>query len=145
MATEWYYSRGGHQHGPLSWDELHRLAASEQLLSNDHVWTAGMADWQLASQVEGLFPGAPPPPPERDSGKRIAAGVLAILLGSLGIHKFMLGQVSGGMILLLATILTCGIAAAVTQVIGVIEGIIYLTKSDEEFYQDYFVNHKAWF
>jgi hypothetical protein len=33
----------------------------------------------------------------------------------------------------------------VTYILGIIEGIIYLTKSDEEFYQTYQVGKKAWF
>ena len=38
-----------------------------------------------------------------------------------------------------------GIAALVMEVIALIEGIIYLTKSDEEFYQLYEVEKKEWF
>jgi TM2 domain-containing membrane protein YozV len=77
--------------------------------------------------------------------KRIAAAVCAILLGSLGVHKFILGLTAPGLIMLIATVVTCGVGAAVTGLVGIIEGIIYLTKSDEEFYQEYMVNKKAWF
>ena len=79
------------------------------------------------------------------ASKKIAAAVCAILLGSLGVHKFILGLTTPGIILLLVTVLTCGVGATVTGLIGIIEGIIYLTKSDEEFYQEYMVNKKAWF
>jgi len=41
--------------------------------------------------------------------------------------------------------LTCGIGAAITGLIGLIEGIIYLTKTDEEFYQTYQAGKKTWF
>ena len=74
--------------------------------------------------------------------KKIAAGILAILLGPLGIHKFILGYTKEGIIWLAISVLTCGI---VTSLLGLIEGIIYLTKSDDEFYQLYQVNKKAWF
>jgi|TARA_R110002124_G_scaffold75824_12_gene203254 TM2 domain-containing membrane protein YozV len=74
--------------------------------------------------------------------KKIAAGILAILLGPLGIHKFILGYTKEGIIWLVISVLTCGI---VTSLLGLIEGIIYLTKSDDEFYQMYQVNKKAWF
>jgi TM2 domain-containing membrane protein YozV len=74
--------------------------------------------------------------------KKIAAGILAILLGPLGIHKFLLGYTKEGVIWLVISVLTCGI---VTSLLGLIEGIIYLTKSDDEFYQMYQVNKKAWF
>tara|TARA_R110002050_G_scaffold57866_7_gene130276 strand:- start:69945 stop:70373 length:429 start_codon:yes stop_codon:yes gene_type:complete len=73
--------------------------------------------------------------------KKVLAGVLGILFGGLGIHKFVLGYNKEGIILLIATIVTCGIAS----IIGFIEGIIYLTKSDEEFYNTYQVGKKPWF
>jgi TM2 domain-containing membrane protein YozV len=79
------------------------------------------------------------------AGKKIAAGICGILLGGLGIHKFVLGLTTPGIIMLLVTLLTCGIGSIVTSIIGLVEGIIYLTKSDEDFYQDYAVNKKGWF
>ena len=65
--------------------------------------------------------------------KRVIAGVLGILLSPLGIHKFVLGYTKEGLIMLLVSVLTCGIGAGIMGIIGLIEGIIYLTKSDEEF------------
>ncbi len=83
------------------------------------------------------------------SSKKIAAGICGILLGALGIHKFVLGYSTEGLIMLLVTLLggiiTCGLTAAVMGIIGLIEGIIYLTKSDEEFYNTYMVSKKGWF
>ncbi|AQX07946.1 TM2 domain-containing protein [Elizabethkingia sp. HX WHF] len=75
------------------------------------------------------------------SEKKVAAGVLGILIGSLGIHKFYLGYTKAGVIQLIATFVTCGIAS----VIGLVEGIIYLTKSDEEFDRTYVQGKKEWF
>ena len=85
--------------------------------------------------------------------KKILAGILAIILGSLGVHKFILGYQKEGLILLGLTAvsyaLVCLVIGAflvwIPPVIGLIEGIIYLTKSDEEFYQTYQVNKKPWF
>lgn len=77
--------------------------------------------------------------------KKIAAGICGILLGAFGVHKFILGYTTEGIILLAATFLTCGIGAAVTSLIGLAEGILYLTKTDQEFYQTYVVNKKPWF
>jgi TM2 domain-containing membrane protein YozV len=74
--------------------------------------------------------------------KKIAAGLLAILLGPLGIHKFLLGYTNEGIIWLVISLFTCGV---VTSILGLIEGIIYLTKSDQEFYETYQANKKAWF
>jgi len=85
--------------------------------------------------------------------KKVLAGILAILLGALGIHKFILGYNKEGIILLSITLIgmltTCLIIGAfilwIPGIIGLIEGIIYLTKSDEEFYQTYQVGKKPWF
>lgn len=73
--------------------------------------------------------------------KRVIAGVLAILLGSLGIHKFILGYTKEGIIQLVISFVSCGFLG----LIGLIEGIIYLTKSDEEFIETYQNNQKGWF
>ena len=73
--------------------------------------------------------------------KKIVAGILAILVGSLGVHKFMLGYTTEGIITLVITLVTCGVG----HIIGLIEGIIYLTKSDEEFVRTYIQNKKGWF
>lgn len=80
------------------------------------------------------------PIPEQQS-KRVIAGVLAIIFGELGIHKFVLGYTTEGLIQIGLTIITCGIAG----IIGIIEGIIYLTKTDEEFIYQYQTNKRSWF
>jgi TM2 domain-containing membrane protein YozV len=81
--------------------------------------------------------------------KKVLAGILGILFGALGIHKFILGYTKEGVIMLAVTIIigffTCGIGASAMGIIGLIEGIIYLTKSDEEFYNTYQVGKKPWF
>lgn len=73
--------------------------------------------------------------------KKVLAGILAIVIGSLGVHKFILGYTQEGIIQIVITFVTCGIGG----IIPLIEGIIYLTKSDEEFYQTYQVGKKGWF
>ena len=78
---------------------------------------------------------------ETQENKKVLAGILAILLGGLGIHKFVLGYTKEGLIQIAITIFTCGIGS----ILPFIEGIIYLTKSDEEFYQTYQVGKKGWF
>ena len=85
--------------------------------------------------------------------KKVLVGILAIILGGLGVHKFILGyNKEGGILLgiwLLGAILSCvGIGLLIIWIpgiIGLIEGIIYLTKSDEEFYNTYQVGKKPWF
>ncbi len=80
-------------------------------------------------------------PHQNQENKKILAGILAIVLGGFGIHKFILGYTQEWIIQIVITVVTCGIGS----IIGLIEGIIYLTKSDEEFYQTYQVSKKGWF
>lgn len=85
--------------------------------------------------------------------KKIMAGILGIVLGAFGIHKFILGYNKEGIILLVLTLIgivtSCLVFGAfiymATAIVGLIEGIIYLTKSDEEFYNTYQVGKKPWF
>lgn len=75
--------------------------------------------------------------------KKMLVGLLGIsscLWGGFGVHKFILGYTKEGVIQVILT-LCCGIGA----VIGLIEGIIYLTKTDEEFVETYINNKKGWF
>ena len=60
---------------------------------------------------------------------KTAAGLLAIFLGGLGIHKFYLGKAGQGILY----ILFCW--TYIPEILGLVEGIIYLTQSDEAFCQ----------
>ena len=95
--------------------------------------------------MQAVNPGAMTDWKALGADKKIVAGVLAILVGSLGVHKFMLGYTTEGIIMLLVTVLTCGIAGVVMSVVGIVEGIMYLTKSDEEFVRTYIQSKKGWF
>ena len=77
--------------------------------------------------------------------KKVAAGILGIVVGAFGIHKFVLGYQREGLIMLLVSLLSCFMLAGVMQVIGIVEGIMYLTKSDEEFVKTYIYGQKGWF
>lgn len=87
------------------------------------------------------------------SKSKVAAGVLAILLGGLGIHKFYLGYTGPAIILLAATIVSAVLTVVIIGIFGLlaigaivlVEGILYLTKSDEEFHSIYVENRKSWF
>lgn len=88
-----------------------------------------------------------------NENKKILAGILGILFGGLGVHKFILGYNKEGGILLGATLvgilLSCvGVGLLIVWipgVVGFIEGIIYLTKSDADFHNTYQVGKKPWF
>lgn len=165
MADEWYYSHDGERHGPVLVQQIKEMAAAGQLRAGDLVWQTGMADWTAAGNVPGLLPPPSVPPPvvtggaatagvgpvvdaeaiRAAGGTKIAAAICGIVIGGLGIHKFILGYSTAGVIMLLVSLLTCGIGYPVMHIIGLIEGIIYLTKSDEEFYQTYVLGKKEWF
>ena len=76
---------------------------------------------------------------------KMVAGLLGIFLRSLGIHKFYLGYIKTAVIMLLVSLLTCGIGAPIMEIVGLVEGIMYLTKSDDEFQNTYVINQKTWF
>lgn len=84
-------------------------------------------------------------PDANKSEKKIIAGVLGILLGAFGIHKFVLGYTVEGIIMLAVTVLTCGFGGMVMGIIGLVEGILYLTKTDAEFEATYVQNQRGWF
>lgn len=87
--------------------------------------------------------------------KKVVAGICGILLGAFGVHKFILGYSQeggimlavtiGGIVLSLCTFGLTGFATMAMGVIGLAEGIIYLTKSDEEFVATYITGKKPWF
>jgi TM2 domain-containing membrane protein YozV len=83
------------------------------------------------------------------ANKKLAAGLVGIFLGAFGIHKFLLGYTTAGVIMLVVSVaggvVTCGIASFVMGVIGLVEGIIYLTKTPEEFKATYIDAKKEWF
>jgi TM2 domain-containing membrane protein YozV len=77
-----------------------------------------------------------PPPPsvalERTDGRtKVAAGLFGILLGGLGIHKFYLGQTGLGIVYLVF----CW--TFIPSLIGLVEGIVYLSMTDEDFAKRY--------
>jgi TM2 domain-containing membrane protein YozV len=80
---------------------------------------------------------------------KVAAGLLGLFLGALGIHKFYLGYSKSAVIMLVVAIagglVTFSIATWVMALIGFIEGIIYLTKSDGDFDTTYVRGKKEWF
>ncbi|MCX7359755.1 MAG: NINE protein [Alphaproteobacteria bacterium] len=70
--------------------------------------------------------------PITPSGKsKLAAALFAFFLGGLGIHKFYLGRVVWGVVYLVF----CW--TLIPSLIGLVEGIIYLTMSDDAFAQKY--------
>jgi TM2 domain-containing membrane protein YozV len=149
----------GRQYGPVNAEEIRRWIADKRANAQTLMQAEGSPDWkplgsfsEFVSELKAVPPPPIAPPPSAvvsRASNKIPAGVCGILLGSLGIHKFILGYTGAGLVMLLVTIigglLTCGIAAGVMHIIGLIEGIIYLCKPDEEFVRTYVDGRKEWF
>ena len=66
------------------------------------------------------------------------------MLGTLGVHNFYFGYVGTvGLVHVVLTVLI--ITAPISSIIGLIEGILYLTKTDEHFQNTYVENRKTCF
>lgn len=100
--------------------------------------------WQANQPYQQPYAQAAP-----NTKDHVAAGLLAIFLGSLGIHKFYLGYNTPGFIMLAVTIVgsifSLGLAGLAMVVISIVEGVLYLSKSQTEFEQIYVFNKKEWF
>jgi TM2 domain-containing membrane protein YozV len=62
---------------------------------------------------------------------RTAAGIFALVLGCVGVHKFYLGHVAAGIL----SLVFCW--TMIPALIGFVEGVLFLTMSDEEFARKY--------
>jgi TM2 domain-containing membrane protein YozV len=79
---------------------------------------------------------------------KVVAGVFALILGGFGAHKFYLGYKTQAIITLIVTVgglFLLGIPTIIMAIVVLIEGIIYLTKTDQVFCETYLKNKKAWF
>ena len=91
--------------------------------------------------------------PSRYGKSKIAAALLALFLGALGVHKFYLGYTAQGVIMLVGTIAGALLMLVVIgffvilaiSIIALVEFVLYLTKSDIEFHETYVVNKRPWF
>jgi TM2 domain-containing membrane protein YozV len=148
----------GRPYGPASAEQIKSWIAEGRARAETLVQAEGAQEWKPLISFAELAAGLAPPSsfvppgigpvsstlPARASNK-IPAGICGILLGSFGVHKFILGYTGAGLIMLLVTLLTCFIASPLVHLIALIEGIIYLTKSDEEFVRTYVDGRKEWF
>ncbi len=142
----------GRQYGPIGADQIRQWFAEKRVNAQTLVQGDGSTEWKpLISFPEfaSIFQVAPPPSPTPGynprASNKIVAGVFGILLGGLGIHKFILGYTGAGLIMLLVSVLSCGILCPIMHVIGLIEGIVYLCKSDDDFVRTYVDGRREWF
>lgn len=172
--SEWYIVYNGQQIGPMTKEQL----LSYGLTADSKVWKEGQTEWvsvyMIPELMELVSAGAPAVPvyvqppvysvPNVSeewvpSGKsKVAAGILAILLGGLGIQYFYLGKATAGVLTLmlnvvlptLLTIFTCGggLILLPLQIIFVLlyvaQGIEMLCMSDEKFDRTFVYTTSSW-
>ncbi len=92
------------------------------------------------------------PPCAQPVRKQRLAGWLAILVGPFGVHKFVLGYYRAGLIMLLAPVVVipagwwASTAVSLAMgIIGLIEGLIYLSQTPQQFKARYIDAKKEWF
>jgi TM2 domain-containing membrane protein YozV len=142
LDCAWYYAADAEQKGPVNESELKANFAAAKLPADTLVWKDGMDNWAPANQVAAFYfhtPTAPTPKSKRD------AVILAVFLGWIGVHKLYLGYHKAAIIMMAVTVLTCGYGMWITVIIGLIEGLIYATKTDENFARTYLTGKREWF
>ena len=132
------------------WGQTYRQANGQAYQQSQGPWQANQAYTPPYTQQPYGQPYQQPYTQAAPNTKdHVAAGLLAIFLGSLGIHKFYLGYNTPGFIMLAVTIVgsifSLGIAGLAMVVISIVEGVLYLSKSQTEFEQVYVFNKKEWF
>ncbi len=152
--------KDGQQYGPVSAEQIRAWIAENRANAQTQAQSESSPGWRpLGSFPEFASDLKPPPvasatppaivptvsPISTRAANKLRAGICGILLGALGVHKFILGYTGAGLIMLLVTVLSCGIAYPVMHIIGLIEGILYLCKTDEEFVALYVDGRKEWF
>ena len=143
----------GRPYGPVNAEQIRRWMTENRVNAQTLVQTEGAPDWKALGSIPEFAPElktvpptiAPPPTLAARASNKIPAGICGILLGGFGIHKFILGYTGAGLVMLLVSVLSCFILAPVMHLIGLIEGIVYLCRSDEEFVRIYVDGRKEWF
>ncbi|MGH1393233.1 MAG: TM2 domain-containing protein [Trichormus sp.] len=83
------------------------------------------------------------------TNKQLLASYCGIIFGGFGVHKFILGYAPEGFIMLVISLVggtfSYGMTLLIMQIVGLIEGMIYLNKTPEQFVNTYIVNKQGWF
>jgi TM2 domain-containing membrane protein YozV len=109
-------------YGPVALDQIRQWILEGRVNALTPVNVAGSPHWRplgTIPELAALLPPAPPPPLAGSRRSRLAAGLLGIFLGGLGIHRFYLGYVGVGIAQIVVTLCTCGFGS----LWGFIEGI----------------------
>lgn len=162
--ANWYLLRNGQPHGPYPEETIRQWLSTGQIGPQESLAREGQALWVPVSLIPefspatNLPPGSPPPPPPPGAygggynpagpyatKDKVTAGLLALLLGGTGAHHFYLGNIG----LAVGYLMVWLIGAALTVIwvgwffvwipgiLAFVEGIIFLTKPDDQFQRNY--------
>ena len=164
---KWFIIYGGQSIGPMTKEQLLSYGLNPQ----SKVWREGLSNWVDAYTIPELMdliagghnsygPSVPPPHENIEYGgkNKIVAGILAILLGSLGVQYFYLGKIGAGVMSILIIwvlpfvlgIFTCGIGfilyivSYILSIIYIAQGIEMLCLSDYEFNRRFVTCSSSW-
>lgn len=148
----------GRHYGPVTPDQVRQWLAENRANGQTLAQADGSTEWKPLYTIpefaaDFVQTSTMPAPPhlaaasisDPRASNKIPAGVCGILLGWLGVHKFILGYTGPGLVMLLVSVLTCFVATPAVAIIGLIEGIVYLTKTDAEFVRVYVEGQRPWF
>jgi len=82
--------------------------------------------------------------PEKNVVGAVALVLGVIGLGWIGAHKIMMGYTKQAIIMIVVSIVTCGVGAVIFSIISIIEGIILLTKTNQAYQSEYSDGRRPW-
>lgn len=139
--SNWYLLRNGQTYGPYPEEQIRQWVRAGQIAPDEKLNREGDANWLSLDMIPEFTADRAKAPPYVDGGPaaygardRTTAGILALLLGWLGIHHFYLGNTNIGLIYLAISLCS---GTSIGWILGIIDGIIYLTKSDDQFQRCY--------
>ncbi len=133
---EYYIMMNGVEIGPMTAHQMMAYSPNEQTpvkTAADEQWRPLLTYPELMSMLHGEEVAG-------SSKEHVVAGILAILVGTLGIQYFYVGKTTAGILTILISIVTCGLWGVIT----LIQGILMLIMSQQEFDSKY-VDSKSTF
>jgi len=134
----YYIQYEGQTIGPMS---AAQVAAYP--VKSDTLVSAEGGEWQPLFKFPELMEvisSSPSDTGRKDSSMKVACGVLAILIGGLGLQYFLIGKTAGGLINIALAIVTCGI----WSIVNLVQGIMILCMSEDDWNRK-FVNSDSTF
>lgn len=138
--ANWYLLRNGQPYGPYPEEQIRQWVRAGQIAHDEKLNREADPNWLSLDMIPEftadragakLNPSAYGPVAHKD---KTLAAILAFVLGPLGVHHFYLGNTTMGIIYLVISLVSVG---TIPAILSIIDGIIYLTKSDEDFQRCY--------